>query len=382
MTEETVKERPKYYKWMNPSVEHLLAELIDLKKCVELFEKRIGSDPERAVIIANCRQKLDEVEKAINPDLWWQRRKIFTAWRLLHRIAEELIPLMTPEELSAQGQKLIHDIKMSSLADPMKLDWVGKLEEKMKKLENSPSDQEIKRISQFFKMAMNIINDHVDDRFWDIWSKKMLSLVYTLLLIPSIVFLIYLISSIQNNPSIASLSICQIILLGAIGGLVSGIISGEQEYLTKGHFWISSIYYPLIRPTLGALAAILIFWMLQAEYLIKIEPPLQDKGIQSIQSAQKAPQTKSGGEETPKPVEKDAAKTDQSDQKKGIDDNDKKKEKDDPLIVLRAKKGKEIYLYMIVLIAAGFSGDKLLKTVSDRVIARLYSQAEKTKEAK
>lgn len=381
MTEETVKESPKYYKWMNPSVEHLLAEVIDLRKCVELFEKRVGSDPERAVIIANCRQKLEEAEKAINPDLWWQRRKIFIAWRMLHRIAEELLPLMTLEELSAQGQKLIHDIKMSSLTDLMKLDWVGKLEEKMKKLENSPSDHEIKRISQFFKTAMNIINDHVDDRFWDIWSKKLLSLVYTLLLIPSIVFLIYLISSIQNNPSIASLSICQIILLGAIGGLVSGIISGEQEYLAKGHFWISSIYYPLIRPTLGALAAILIFWMLQAEYLIKIAPQLQDKGIQSIQSAQKAPQTKSGSEETPKPVEKDAAKTDQSDQKKGTE-NDNKNEKDDPLIVLRAKEGRQIYLYLIVMLAAGFSGDKLLKTVSDRVIARLYSQAEKTKEAK
>ena len=371
MTEDTAKEGPKYYKWMNPSVEHLLAELIDVKKCVELFEKRIGSDPEKAVIIANCRQKLDEAEKAINPDLWWQRRKIFIAWRLLHRIAEELIPLMTPEELSAQGQKLIHDIKMSSLADPMKLDWIGKLEEKMKKLENSPSDpQEIKRISQFFKMAMNIINDHVDDRFWDIWSKKMLSLVYTLLLIPSIVFLIYLISSIQNNPSIASLSICQIILLGAIGGLVSGIISGEQEYLTKGHFWISSIYYALIRPTLGALAAILIFWMLQSEYLIKIHPPLQEKGVQN--------QDKSGGEKTPPAKEKNAATTDHSNNK-NADDTDKK---DDPLIVLRAKEGKEVYLYMIVLVAAGFSGDKLLKTVSDRVIARLYSQAEKTKEAK
>jgi hypothetical protein len=52
------------------------------------------------------------------------------------------------------------------------------------------------------------------------------------------------------------------------------------------------------------------------------------------------------------------------------------------LLTLKAKKGKQNYLYLLVLLFAGFAGDKLLKTIADRATTKLIAQAEKTKEAK
>jgi hypothetical protein len=37
---------------------------------------------------------------------------------------------------------------------------------------------------------------------------------------------------------------------------------------------------------------------------------------------------------------------------------------------------------MLVLLIAGFTGDKLLKTVSEKVTSRLFTAAEKTKDSK
>jgi hypothetical protein len=51
------------------------------------------------------------------------------------------------------------------------------------------------------------------------------------------------------------------------------------------------------------------------------------------------------------------------------------------LIVLNALPGQQIYLYFLVLLLAGFSGDKMLKTIADKTFAKLFAEAEKTKSA-
>ena len=50
------------------------------------------------------------------------------------------------------------------------------------------------------------------------------------------------------------------------------------------------------------------------------------------------------------------------------------------LVTLTAREGRQSYLYLLVLLFAGFAGDKLLKTIADRVTTKLIARAEKTKE--
>ena len=49
------------------------------------------------------------------------------------------------------------------------------------------------------------------------------------------------------------------------------------------------------------------------------------------------------------------------------------------MVTMKAKAGKEHYLYMLLFLFAGFAGDKLLKAIADGVTAKLITQAEKTK---
>lgn len=48
----------------------------------------------------------------------------------------------------------------------------------------------------------------------------------------------------------------------------------------------------------------------------------------------------------------------------------------------RSAKGVQIYLYLLVLLIAGFSGDKMLRTVTEKVSNKLFAEAEKTKDGK
>jgi len=40
-----------------------------------------------------------------------------------------------------------------------------------------------------------------------------------------------------------------------------------------------------------------------------------------------------------------------------------------------------VFPYMLLLLIAGFAGDKLLKGVTDKVMTKLFNDAEKTKDA-
>jgi len=104
--------------------------------------------------------------------------------------------------------------------------------------------------------------------------------------------------------------------------------------------------------------------MLQSQYLIKVSPPLSRTS--AAFSCYSCPQTMSQTVKT--------AAGGQSDENKNANSN--------TLIILNAAMGKEIYLYLLILLMAGFSGDKILKTVSDKTFAKLYADADKTKEAK
>lgn len=389
---------------MNFSVQHVVAEYLDCQETLKCFAARLNYDPDKYdpvkgklsddvrckhQIITQCDQKLNEAREALLPTHWWKSRKIFVAWRLIHRLGEDFILLMNCAELAAQGRKILHDLKTSPLPDIVRLDWISQVEEKQKRLEEQlrqlkPSNEPCIEpgTAEIYRTITNIINDNVDDRFWEIWSHRLLLFTYVILLALGFIWFL----SELAHPGGFSLCFASVLLFGAMGGIASGIMTTEQEYMAKGHFWLPLLSCPAVRMIQGALAAMIVFWMIQCHYFIRINPPLERYNkaylcmtspvwrdpvfIKNSPRHLAAPESHSPARKDPKHDQSALAQTRYSSAKK------------DPMLDLNAPPGKQIYLYFLVLFAAGFMGDKLLKFLSDKVTAKLFAEAEKTKEPK
>jgi hypothetical protein len=359
------------FKSMNPSVEHLVGDLIEYRTSIETLKVRHAADPEKLVLLEACEHKINEAQKALIVKRPYHRKKIFVVWDMFHQVSADLILFMPLAELLAFGRKLIIDVKQSPLSDAARTDWVVRLIETMKKLEaNNPSEDVIEQARQLFRTITITVNTQADTMFWDIWTEKFINVCYIALLL---IHFIVLYCKFNAKSGFDITAIGSIALIGAIGGTLSGLFSGNPQYIAKGHFWAYIFYYTLVRPMQGAFAAIAVFWMLQAQYLIKIDPPLDDDTVifSSVSSACSKPALS-------------AACTEQRRQKFAAMKNHSsaKNTPSTSLIVLNSAPGKQAYMYLLVLLIAGFSGDKLLKAISDKVTGKLFAEADKTKDVK
>lgn len=395
----------------NPSVEYLLANLVIHRHKLELLEARYKDDAEQRPRLQLCRKSLDEAGAALMKKPF---RRTFLAWGLFHQVAEELIMFLDKEELAAEGKKIELDIKLSSLPETTKSGWLARLGEVLKPpADANATGMEINAARQTIRTATNALNSQTDNLFWEIWTKKLFGLIYAVMLVIGLALFIFL----GSSSSGFLLCISNVLLLGAIGGVASGILSADPQYVAKGQFWVSTLYYALVRPALGALAALLVFWMLQGQYLIQIKPAADCRKavLNGLTCPQDEPWGKAAQDDAPKtntqakapdkpqepgkaPVEKPPVveKTQQEKSQGGEKAPLEKPQAGEKtagtagkigpaehttLIVLNALPGQQIYLYFLVLLLAGFSGDKLLKTVADKTFAKLFAEAEKTKSA-
>lgn len=382
---------------MNYSVEHVVAEYHDCLETAKIYSARVKeAENEKIQLVTQIESKLEQIRLALFPVEG--RRKVFLAWRLIHRVGEDLILLMTFDELLALGRKVLHDLKTSNLSDIVRLDWLPKVEESVKRLETlcDKSEEEIKKAevqircaSQLFCTVTNIINDYVDDRFWDIWARKYMTFIYSLLLAANMLALLGFFKFCGVHLSYVSIA-----FIGVIGGLASGILTSEQEFFAKGHFWVTTVSYPLQRMLQGWLAALLMFAMIQAGFLVRILPPIDEQqqapytfvpfanatSLTKVKQATPAlsPQK---GKQRPSP-ETTSTKSAPRVPVQSAMTSAISREGTKALLDLRAPDDKQFYLYFVMLLIAGFVGDKLLKAISDKVTSRLFAEAEKTKEAR
>jgi len=367
------------FRKVNPSAEYLLGMIIEYRAIIEQYRLRY-KDKEKDEIYQKmldlCEHKINEAEQAVLVTGLF-KRKIFTAWDLFHQVAADLILCMDEAELAAYGRKLTIDIKASSLPETIKTDSILHLNDSQKKLQDAKAENKkevVPEVRQALRTVTFTLNTHVDSIFWDIWTRKFICLIYTAVLL---LLLLVFLGLYDKQVGSDCIRISWVVLIGAMGGLLSGIFSGEIQSVAKGHFWVSILYYSLVRPIQGALAATAVFWMLQSEYLIKITPPL-DEGNRTFSclSTERVSPAALAMQPHSSVKQKAAAFSNHSGEKKA------EHEEKASVIVLDAAKGKQIYLYLLVLLLAGFSGDKILKSISDKVTGRLFTEAEKTKEAK
>ncbi len=448
---------------MNQSAEGLIGKFLEYENLISRFEDE--ADPRRKQIVIFCRDKLEEARVAIFPVKWYRpwHRKTFLAWRLLHRVAEELILLMDCQELQAYGPRLAQEVRMAPVPKEAAGAAVARIDSLLEKLGNpAPTAADIKLTACHYRNILKMVNDAVDDRFWNIWVQKLLALCYALLLIVAGYFLFFGsqldgILALAGTPCPEAITpdreknvVCSIAILlaGAVGGLLSGILTGERESIPKSHFLVPISYYLLARPLIGAAAALAVFWAVESEFLLRIQvasptareanhntsptgtavsgqnektangpeqvaPRTEKDQTDSAAQKQAAPALPAVAEQKVEGNGTEAAATEASvngeTQQTAADsegsgatvstgladetnaktnnqaNNDDKTQQvlSVSMVTLRVpSEEKKKYLYLLLLVFAGFSGDKVLKQVADKVTARLISQAEKTAESK
>lgn len=346
----------------NPSRHYLVAKLRDYRSRLDVYEARCGEVKEKMQIVASCKSHLDDIETMLGKGSFFRFINTFSIWHLFHRVDENFYLFMERSELKAYAWELTQALKLSPIPQTTKADWFSRLQEVLKKLEGTDGGSTVEDAAIMIKAAAYVNNDCVDNLFWDYWCRKFFVLIYTVSLLIILLFA-FLFSHFNGSFAFCNWTAC---ILGAMGGLGSGILSAQIENVPYGQFWTNVSCYALARPLQGALAALMVFWMLQSQYMIKIEPPLSP--------GQVAFTCKSSAR-----IELPVAGTSPT---KSAPFRNTSSAKQDPLVILKAAPGMQVYLYMLVLLIAGFSGDKLLRYISGKVTNKLFADAEKSKEGK
>lgn len=358
---------------MNASRQFLFGKYRDYRARLDIYRSRHSDTEGRTAIVNACQSHLDDINCLLHTKCSFWANKSFLIWHLFHRVDEYFYLLMNQAELKAQGWELLQGLRISPISSQTKADWMAKIQETIKKLDTlTESDQPkvCQEAAQILNCAAYIHNDCVDNLFWDYWCRKLFVLIYVAGLIGliALLFMLYYHSAFTFCAATA-------MLIGAGGGMVSGIMTSNIDTIPYGQFWVNTCYQAFVRPLQGAIAALMVFWMLQSQYLVRIDPPLQPGQI--IFSC-----TSSGRIELPVTTSPRSIAATFSAPTSSKSGSRPPATKNDPLLVLNSAPGMQVYLYMLVLLIAGFSGDKALRYVSDKVSNRLFADAEKTKESK
>lgn len=258
-------------------------------------------------------------------------------WSLLHRVDEHLILLMSKEELSARVIDVITAFDLTIKEEPVRKAWLGekgKLQEALHDITGEGRKMEQSR--HLVKEALQYLDDFVDYGFWKLSMNSLMSVSSALLLaLFSLVFfgfyrehckeLLNLLEQCDLRP---------IAVLGLIGGYLSNLLTREDFLFVWGGPFVRYLLYNLLaRPVIGAFSAIFFFLVERSKLVFSINAT--EESAKAVQST---------------------------------------------LITINVSKEHAVYVYIVLAVAVGFAGEKMLRQMMDSVLKRLEKKAEKTKE--
>lgn len=372
----------KFYRWISPAEEGLWTKFLEVNKYLDVLEKQELTNFQRE-IINKCRERMKDAKDSIDVgNIWWTwipfatlRRKNYKIfWELVHRTDEDIILLIPEAELLSRVVDVKTSFDLNIKDESLREEWLGKGGEKGKLLmvmdsviknsgflspsinnENasSPSGSRgsdhdgllngskmLVASRYIIKEAMKIINERMDHSFWILSLNNMVGVLSSFLL-AFWMFIFYIIGYSTQLIGLADFALEDVIIpvsiLGLMGAYVSNIITREDFLFIKGPFWRYLIHHIITKPVLAAFAAVFICVLEKSKLIFSITP---------------------------------VTKTDQT-IATGIQQ----------VISINVPADYDGYVYAILAIAAGFSADKLIRVMIDRVLRRLEENAEKTKES-
>jgi hypothetical protein len=290
-------------------------------------------------------------------------------WDLVHGIEADLLLLM-PMDLLAAKALVVEEQFQRKIEEPVAREvWLGqdnksgplrRAVELIKALALqeplSPRQQQELRLARYVLWdALHLLNGHTEKYFRQLYLNMVLRCVSGCLLLVSfcLSFLIGLPQALYEtltSPTEPAVvwpwkGILSIALLGVAGAVVANLLSSDPLLSLRGTgTWRLFAYYLVIKPAMGAFAALLLFVLAQSQLLFSLE---------------------SSGSEPPRALAPDVQQL----------------QPPQPRPPLRIQLGSETALactYIVFFIAIGFSAEKFLGSAMDKVMDNLFVLAEKS----
>ena len=339
--------------WLNPCTETLYQKYLDLQERLKRFEPPHdhGLKDEQNRVVEICRTYLQKVKDYIEIPLlntkwpFLHRRHPHLMWQLLHRVDECFVLLCNDEELYSLAIDVKVSFDLNIREEKVRAAWIGDkgvFRDIMEQFEgkdknNVPAD----RCRRLISDALKLINEKMDQSYWQLSMNTITSVLSGLFL--AVFLLIALIwqpchstNSINHIKNLGegcfADTFVTLIALGLMGAYLSNLMTKENFLYVRGGPFLRCLLHNLFsKPVMSAFAAVFMFGLEKTKLIFSI----------GAQATSARPEIIS------------------------INVND-------------AYRG---YAYAVLAIVSGFSADKVLRSMFDKVLKKLEQEAEKTKDS-
>ncbi|HYO52981.1 hypothetical protein [Archangium sp.] len=331
-------------------------------------QRKEGSRPPQVEnLVNNMRDRLKQAETWLEARRGRPRLPLDNTqfWELVHGVAADLLLILPIDMLATEAMTVEENFRRNIHEPIARATWLGP-DEKSGPLCNAvrlvtalayrveglkPEEEpKLRHARHVLRSAQRQLHRH-SDRYFQQLDLTMLirTLSGTLLVLMFVLALVGRLPAqfaglILKNPielpwKASALSTLSLILLGAGGAITANMLSENPVLVVRGPFWRQFVYYLFIKPSIGAVAAFLFYLLAVSQLFFSIETaspsalpldPLQAPGLQPA------------------------------------------------LRIVLGNNEALVCTYAILIIAVGFSAERFLSPIMDRVMNKLFTLAEKT----
>jgi hypothetical protein len=346
------------------------AKLRSLESTLSFLEEQQEGqrNPQAHSVIKNLRERLKQGEAWLESRRWKPRIPLDNCqfWELVHGVAADLL-LILPLDILATEALMVEENFRRNIHEPIaRATWLGNDEksgplcaavrcvtEFSYRVEGLKPEEELKlrHARQILRSALRQVHRHSDRYFLQLDLTMMIrSLSGTVLVLMFVLTLVTELPAqfaglILRNPIElpwrgSTMSTLSLVLLGAGGAITANMLSERPVLVMRGPFWRQFVYSLFVKPSIGAVAAFLFYLLAISQLFFSIETvpsslgaldPLRDVG--QLQPA---------------------------------------------LRIVLGNNEALVCTYAIILIAVGFSAERFLSPIMDRVMNKLFIMADKT----
>ncbi|AKJ05347.1 hypothetical protein ATI61_102408 [Archangium gephyra] len=346
------------------------AKLRSLESTLSFLEEQQEGqrNPQASSVIRNLRERLKQAEAWLESRRWKPRIPLDNCqfWELIHGVGADLL-LILPLDMLATEALMVEENFRRNIHEPIaRATWLGGDEksgplctavrcitELSYRVEGLRPEEELKlrHARQILRSALRQVHRHSDRYFLQLDLTMMIrSLSGTVLVLMFVLTLVtelpaqfaglILRSSVELPWKGSTMSTLSLVLLGVGGAITANMLSERPVLVMRGPFWRQFVYYLFVKPSIGAVAAFLFYLLAISQLFFSIETvPSPLSALDPLQGA---------GQLQP------------------------------ALRIVLGNNEALVCTYALLLLAVGFSAERFLSPIMDRVMSKLFVMADKT----
>ena len=346
MTEQTLKSTLRV--WMNPATETLHQKHFDLQEKLKRYERPHNKDlteDDQKQVVQECQTYLSEVSNYLNTTLlsikwpFFRRKHPHLMWELLHRVDENFILLIDGDELYSTAIDVKTSFDLNIKEEKLRAEWIGDkgvfrdILDQLKK-----KDQNTMLVNRYMiRDALRIVNEKMDCSYWQL-SMNIMTSVLSSFILAVLLILAWKWQPINPFQYLGqrggfNSTFVTLIGLGLMGAYLSNLMTKEDFLYVRGGPFLRCLWHNIFsKPVMSAFAAVFIYGLEKTKLIFSIGNQATSTRLTEI-------------------------------------------------ITINVSQDYMGYAYAVLAIVSGFSADKILRSMFDKVLKKLEQKAEKTKDS-